>query len=267
MSLRLDDRQRAMLAEMGVRLFDGMPSEADAPAQASAPVAAAPQARAPEPMAAPARAAPEPLAESSALAPPSPAPADLPQGADLRALADAAATCQACGLCQGRRNAVFGSGDPQADWLIVGDAPTEEEDLLGQPFAGAPGQLLDNMLRALGLARDRGVYLTNALKCRSPANRSPAPDEVAQCERFLRAQVAAIKPRVILAMGRFAVQALLNTQDPPGRLRGRAHAYQGIPVVVTFHPGYLLRNLPDKAHAWSDLCLAQDLARSTTTQA
>jgi DNA polymerase len=178
---------------------------------------------------------------------------------DWDALAQTVAACRGCGLCNGRRNAVFGVGDRRADWLIVGDPPGENEDLQGEPFAGQAGQLLDNMLKALGLSRERQVYVTNVLKCRPPGNRHPEPEEVARCEPFLRRQVELLQPRIILAMGRFAVQSLLQTTEPIGKLRGRPHSYNGVPVVVTYHPAYLLRNLPDKARAWADLCLALEV--------
>ncbi len=175
------------------------------------------------------------------------------------ALEPAVAQCRACELCNGRRNTVFGSGDRQAQWLIVGEAPGENEDLQGEPFVGQAGQLLDNMLKALGLNRRQDVYITNALKCRPPGNRNPEPQEVAQCEPFLRRQVELLQPRIILAMGRFAVQALLQSGEPIGKLRGQVHRYQGVPVVVTYHPAYLLRNLADKGKAWADLCLALEV--------
>ena len=178
------------------------------------------------------------------------------------ALAQAVSQCQACKLCSGRTNTVFGVGDKKADWLIVGEAPGENEDLQGEPFVGQAGKLLDNMLKALGLDRNNKVYITNVLKCRPPGNRNPEPEEVAQCEPFLRRQVQLLQPKIVLAMGRFAVQALLGTSEPIGKLRGRAHEYLGIPVVVTYHPAYLLRNLPDKAKAWADLCLARQLMRA-----
>jgi DNA polymerase len=189
---------------------------------------------------------------------------------ELRAAVD---HCTACKLCEGRRQTVFGVGHPQAHWMVVGEAPGEQEDIQGEPFVGKSGQLLDNMLRALGLSRRvppsdaaesaavdpaRQVYIANTLKCRPPGNRNPAPDELAQCEPFLMRQIALVKPRVILAMGRFAVQSLLRTDEPIGRLRGRVHHYQGVPLIVTYHPAYLLRNLEDKARAWDDLCLAAE---------
>lgn len=175
-------------------------------------------------------------------------------------LADTVAACRACKLCSSRRNTVFGVGDRQADWLIVGEAPGENEDLQGEPFVGQAGRLLDNMLRALGMSRHEKVYIANVLKCRPPGNRNPEPDEVAQCEPFLRRQVELLQPKIIVAMGRFAVQSLLGTGEAIGKLRGQRHQYAGVPVVVTYHPAYLLRNLPDKAKAWADLCLAREIA-------
>jgi DNA polymerase len=199
-------------------------------------------------------------------------------------LQEAVAACTACGLCASRRQTVFGVGHPHAEWMIVGEAPGEQEDLAGEPFVGPAGQLLDQMLRALGLARlnepatgreieaasrgigdrpvdaegdpARRVFIANTLKCRPPRNRNPEPDELARCEPFLRRQVELVRPRVILLMGRFAVKTLLRSDEAIGRLRGRLHRYEGIPVIVTYHPAYLLRNLPDKAKAWEDLCFA-----------
>jgi len=164
---------------------------------------------------------------------------------------------------------VFGTGNLHAHWMIVGEAPGEQEDREGEPFVGKSGQLLDNMLRAIGLTRKEAdaatqVYIANTLKCRPPGNRNPAPDELAQCEPFLIRQVELVQPRVILAMGRFAVQSLLRSSEPIGRLRGRVHRYQGVPLIVTYHPAYLLRNLEDKAKAWDDLCLAVATLRAST---
>ena len=165
--------------------------------------------------------------------------------------------CTACGLRAGCTQTVFGVGDEAADWLLVGEAPGAEEDRLGEPFVGQAGKLLDSMLAALGLARGRNVYIANVLKCRPPGNRNPEPIEVATCSPYLVRQVELIRPRLILAMGRFAVQTLLNTEATIGSLRGTVHAYHGVPLVVTYHPAYLLRNLPDKAKAWADLVLAK----------
>src|SRR5262249_1998542 len=157
-----------------------------------------------------------------------------------------------------------GVGDQKADWLIVGEAPGENEDRQGEPFVGQAGKLLDNMLRVLGLDRRREkVYIANVLKCRPPGNRNPEPTEVALSEPFLRRQVALLQPKIIIAMGRFAVHSLLNTDEAIGRLRGRRHAYMGVPLIVTYHPAYLLRNLPDKAKAWADLCLAMEVMKET----
>ena len=195
---------------------------------------------------------------------------------DWPALRSAVAECRACGLCESRSQTVFGVGHPQAHWLVVGEAPGEEEDLSGEPFVGRSGQLLDSMLAALRLSRADGthadadadadatparrVYIANALKCRPPRNRNPTPAEMAQCEPFLLRQIQLLQPRVILAMGRLAVDVLLPSHDAIGKLRGRVHRYQGVPVVVTFDLVYLLRNLHEKARAWEDLCLAAEVA-------
>jgi uracil-DNA glycosylase len=164
--------------------------------------------------------------------------------------------CQACGLRKTCTQTVFGVGDERADWLLVGEAPGAEEDARGEPFVGQAGRLLDNMLAAVGLKREN-VYICNVLKCRPPGNRNPEPFEVGQCAPHLLRQLELIKPKLILAMGRFAVQTLLGTEASIASLRGRLHRYQGVPLIVTYHPAYLLRNLPDKAKAWEDLCFAR----------
>jgi len=186
---------------------------------------------------------------------------------DWPALREAVVGCTACKLCEGRRQTVFGVGNEHAHWMVVGEAPGEQEDRQGEPFVGKSGQLLDSMLRAIGLTRapdaaTRQVYIANTIKCRPPGNRNPEPDELAQCEPFLIRQVALVRPKIILAMGRFAVQSLLRSSEPIGRLRGRVHQYQGVPLIVTYHPAYLLRNLDDKAKAWDDLCLALQTAQA-----
>jgi uracil-DNA glycosylase len=266
MSLELDTRQRAMLGEMGIKVWwpASVPVLAQPLPLPAVPHVAAPFVQRPSPAAAPTFANPVstvPLSPSEPL--------------DWLALQQAVSTCQACGLCQSRKNTVFGvgqaSGTPQSaptvDWLIVGEAPGENEDLCGEPFVGAAGKLLDNMLKAIGQERTRNVYITNVLKCRPPANRNPAPAEMAQCAPYLQRQVALLQPKIILALGRFAVQTLLADGYPAvltvplGKLRGQVYAYQGVPVVVSYHPAYLLRNLPDKAKAWVDLCLAQEVVR------
>ncbi len=182
---------------------------------------------------------------------------------DWDALSARVAACERCRLCEKRTNTVFGVGDRNADWMLIGEAPGENEDRLGEPFVGQAGKLLDNMLRSLTLARDTNVYIANVIKCRPPGNRNPEPDEVARCEPYLQRQVSLVKPKVIVALGRFAAQSLLKTQASISSLRGRVHEYEGVPVIVTYHPAYLLRSLPDKAKAWADLCLARDTWQKT----
>ena len=148
-------------------------------------------------------------------------------------------------------------GDRNADWLIVGEAPGEEEDAQGEPFVGQAGKLLDAMLASIGLARGDNVYLANVLKSYPPGNRDPGPDEVAACRPYLLAQIELIQPKLILALGRVAAQNLLDTDDAIGRLRGQVHTFQGVPLVATYHPAYLLRKPTEKARAWEDLCLAR----------
>jgi DNA polymerase len=157
-------------------------------------------------------------------------------------------------------------GDRNADWLIIGEAPGADEDRLGEPFVGQAGKLLDAMLASIGLARGDNVYITNVLKSRPPGNRNPEPDEVAACRPYLLAQIELIQPKLILALGRFAAQSLLDTDEAIGRLRGRVHRFQGVPLVVTYHPAYLLRTLSDKARAWEDLCLARRTYASLTSE-
>ncbi|MBU6513520.1 MAG: uracil-DNA glycosylase, partial [Betaproteobacteria bacterium] len=172
--------------------------------------------------------------------------------------------CRACKLGSMRHHAVFGVGHPQARVMVVGEAPGAEEDRIGEPFVGAAGKLLDNMLRACGLSRAgedpvRTVYIANVIKCRPPGNRNPEPDEIEQCLPILQRQIELVRPRLLLALGRFAAQALTGSAEPIGRLRQRAWDWHGTPLVVSYHPAYLLRTPQDKAKAWADLCLAQDL--------
>ncbi|MFH1602767.1 MAG: uracil-DNA glycosylase [Pseudomonadota bacterium] len=167
------------------------------------------------------------------------------------------AACTACALCKTCTQTVFGVGDEQADWLLVGEAPGAEEDARGEPFVGQAGRLLDSMLAGIDLKRGEDVYIANVLKCRPPGNRNPEPLEMAQCAPHLMRQVELIQPKLILAMGRFACHALLDTDASIASLRGRLHRYQGVPLIVTYHPAYLLRSLPDKAKAWEDLCFAR----------
>ena len=301
MALSLDARQRAMLEEMHVRVW--LPHDTPVPADA---VAAEPL-----PSAAPARAEPNAAAAAAAAAPvaaaPGRAPAAPPRqatvpisallaaealaggaadgraqaiaGMDWATLQQSVAGCQACKLCGSRKNTVFGVGPtlddatkpPRVDWLVVGEAPGEQEDLRGEPFVGPAGKLLDNMLQAVGVSRhadptqpQHAAFIVNVLKCRPPGNRNPELDEVAQCEPYLKRQIALLQPKIIFAVGRFAVQSLLAASVPDvqatplGRLRGKVYRYEGVPVVVSYHPAYLLRSLPDKAKAWADLCLAME---------
>ncbi len=165
--------------------------------------------------------------------------------------------CTACGLCRTRKRAVPGVGDRRAQWLLVGEAPGAEEDAKGEPFVGQAGRLLDNMLAALGMDRDKNVYIANVLKCRPPNNRTPAPSEAAACRPYLERQIDLIAPGIIIALGKSAASLLLGTDASIASLRGKVHRYHGIPLVVTYHPAYLLRTLPDKAKAWEDLLFAR----------
>jgi DNA polymerase len=277
------ERQHALLRAMGLRVW--APAAGDAPAAGAASVASAASVAVDEDP--PAPTAPHPRQPGPAVqrlpaAALAPAPVGVPTAVlpdavaslDWPSLREAVAGCRACSLCETRRQTVFGVGAERAHWMVVGEAPGEQEDRRGEPFVGPAGQLLDRMLAALGLSRAAGedagagasagdparqVYIANTLKCRPPGNRNPTAEELARCEPFLMRQIALVQPRIILAMGRFAVQSLLRTDAPIGRLRGQVHAYQGVPLVVTYHPAYLLRNLPDKAKAWADLCLAADV--------
>jgi len=165
--------------------------------------------------------------------------------------------CVACGLAGTRKKSVPGVGDVRAEWLLVGEAPGSEEDAKGEPFVGQAGRLLDNMLAALGMKRGENVYIANVLKCRPPNNRTPEPREVDACRPYLDRQIALIGPKLILALGKSAATTLLGVDATIASLRGRVHRYQGVPLVVTYHPAYLLRTLPDKAKAWEDLLLAK----------
>ena len=281
MSLELDTRQRAMLQEMGITVWlpetvyleDEPAFVAATPAVVEQPQIAInkvaiqaintptnPQKQAPNAVNKPNL----PKTEHSPHAKPpvlQPMPAGL-QEMDWPTLQQAAQACQACQLCTGRNGIVFGSqaANLQADWLIVGDPPTESDEAAGTAFTGEAGVLLGNMLKAMGLSVAQ-VTLTPAVKCRTEGQ-STGAQELAQCEAFLRRQVALTRPKMILAMGRYAAQALLaqtvsNPVPPLGQLRGTVYQYEGIPVVVTYSPANLLRNPADKAKAWADLCLAK----------
>lgn len=187
-------------------------------------------------------------------------------GMAWQALQESVTGCQACQLHSTRTQTVFGVGDPQAEWLFVGEAPGSEEDKRGEPFVGQAGKLLDNMLAAIQLKRGENVYIANVLKCRPPANRDPQGEEVQQCDPYLKRQVELIQPKLIVALGKFAAQSLLQSQGSIASLRGGLHDFHGVPVIVTYHPAYLLRNLPDKARAWEDLCFARETMRGLQLQ-
>jgi DNA polymerase len=178
---------------------------------------------------------------------------------DWDSLRAAVAGCTRCVLSESRTQTVFGVGDPNADWMIIGEAPGAEEDRRGEPFVGRAGKLLDEMLRAVGRNRD-AVFIANILKCRPPNNRDPRPEESAACRQYLDRQIDLVKPRIILAVGRIAAQLLLGTDAPVGRLRGTVHRLGDIPLVVTYHPAYLLRSPAQKRKSWDDLCLAKRVA-------
>jgi DNA polymerase len=177
---------------------------------------------------------------------------------DWQQLRERVAACRRCTLCETRTRTVFGVGNERADWLIVGEAPGAEEDRQGEPFVGRAGQLLNAMLRAIGLAREQ-VFIANVLKCRPPGNRDPAPSEVKECLPYLERQIALLNPKLILVVGRIAAHNLLRTEAPLGSLRQRAHQFgvARIPLVVTYHPAYLLRSPVEKRKAWDDLKFAR----------
>ncbi len=180
-------------------------------------------------------------------------------------LAQRVANCQLCELHATRKQAVFGVGNQQADWLIIGEAPGADEDRQGEPFVGRAGQLLNAMLKAIGLARSQ-VYIANILKCRPPNNRDPRPEEAACCSPYLQRQIELLQPRLILALGRIAAQRLLQTNTSLARLRGQVHTLEatGTPVIVTYHPAYLLRSPAEKRKAWQDLQFAQRYVAQST---
>jgi len=178
--------------------------------------------------------------------------------AQLRA---STAACTACVLHKQRKQAVPGVGDENAEWLFVGEAPGAEEDARGEPFVGQAGKLLDNMLAAIELKRGENVYIANVVKCRPPGNRNPEPAEAHACEPYLTRQIALIRPKLIVALGKVAAQNLMGSESTIASLRGRVHDYHGTPLIVTYHPAYLLRTLADKAKAWEDLCLAVETLR------
>ena len=186
---------------------------------------------------------------------------------DMPALVADIAQCTACALCRTRRNTVPGVGDVRAQWMFVGEAPGADEDAQGEPFVGQAGKLLDNMLSAIRLARGHNVYIANVVKCRPPGNRNPAPEEALACEPHLQRQIELIRPKLIIALGRVAAVNLLAREASIASLRGKVHQYRGIPLIVTYHPAYLLRTLPDKAKAWVDLRFALETMKGLQTGA
>jgi len=188
---------------------------------------------------------------------PSPVSFHRAQKASLEELRTLVSECRACGLCEQRKQAVLGVGSPTGPWLFVGEGPGADEDEQGEPFVGQAGRLLDNMLAAIGCQRGRDTYIANVVKCRPPGNRNPTPEESSACAPFLDRQIELVAPRLIVALGRIAAMRLLGTDASIASLRGKVHKHKGIPVVVTYHPAYLLRSLPEKAKAWEDLVLAR----------
>lgn len=247
----IDRRREEMLREMGISPLWRL--RAAAPAQAVAePVA--------EPVAPPARtlsvAEPQPIPVLA-----SPSAATGVAAMDWPALKSCVAECTACGLHKARNKTVFGVGDERADWLFVGEGPGADEDAQGEPFVGQAGKLLDNMLAAISLKRGTNVYIANIVKCRPPGNRNPQPDEAQACSAYLKRQIGLIQPKLIIALGKVAAVNLLGRDATISSLRGSVHDCRGIPLIVTYHPAYLLRTLSDKAKAWEDLCFAVDTMR------
>ncbi|MEX3548496.1 MAG: uracil-DNA glycosylase [Burkholderia sp.] len=205
-----------------------------------------------------------PDAPPPGLAPAQPAAASSVSDLGWDELEARVAECQRCRLCEKRTQTVFGVGDHEADWMLVGEVPDENEDKQGEPFVGPAGKLLDSLLQALSLKRSNNVYIANVIKCRPPGNRNPELDEVERCEPYLQRQVELVKPKLIVALGRFAAQTLLKSDGRIASMRGRVHQYEGVPVIVSYHPVHLLRSLPDKSKAWADLCLARDTFGKST---
>lgn len=188
-------------------------------------------------------------------------------GADWQVLKERVAKCTACGLCKQRKQAVFGVGNESAPWLFIGEGPGADEDAQGEPFVGQAGKLLDSMLAAIRLQRGREVYIANVVKCRPPGNRVPTAEEAAACAPYLDRQIDLISPSVIVALGKTAAARLLGIDASLASLRGKLHHYRGFPVIITYHPAYLLRNLQDKAKAWEDLVFARQTMGSLLQKA
>jgi DNA polymerase len=287
MSLELDDRQRAMLQEMGVRVWLPQAQVTQERIEANPPPAVAQRIVPTADVVALPPSRVEPLvvqastksveADRSNGGPFASFVGDALalKGLDGAALRAAAASCEACGLCGGRKYTTLHLTDPavQADWLVLGDPPDEDEDRLGQPFAEQAGLLLDNMLKAVGASRTgqgrQGAYLSNVVKCRPPAGRLPQAADLAQCAQYLQREMALVRPKLILALGRFAVQLMLEESPmdaalPLDKQRGKVYRYRGVPVIVSYHPKVLLRASANKSKAWADLCLAMDTLEAQT---
>jgi DNA polymerase len=241
--IRPGPRQQRVLDAMGVQVWVPRAGQAAAAAAVPAPVAASPS-----------------IPVQAGELPSAAVPCAASGSTGWMELRAEVAACTRCELHRTRTQAVFGTGSEQARWLVIGEAPGADEDRQGEPFVGRAGQLLTEMLRAVGLSREQ-VFIANILKCRPPENRDPKPEEAKSCESYLQRQIALLQPQLILAVGRIAAQNLLQVETPIGQLRGRAHAYgpAQIPVVVTYHPAYLLRSPGQKARAWDDLCLARGI--------
>jgi DNA polymerase len=257
----MDARQAAYLQALGVDVY--VPRDASLPEPMIAPAAAAADLLA-VPRAAPVTAVPEPRRDPPAAA----AAFDIAAGLDWDQLRAAVAACQRCELHATRTQTVFGVGNPTARWMFIGEAPGAEEDRQGEPFVGRAGQLLTSMLRALGLRRE-DVFIANVLKCRPPGNRDPRPAEAASCRGYLERQVALVNPTLVVAVGRIAAQNLLATETPIAKLRGKVHSFgaRGWPLVVTYHPAYLLRSPGEKRKAWQDLVQARQLCERLSAAA
>jgi len=202
------------------------------------------------------------IAENESSSPFEPLPSTPASQSSVSALSfdelrSAVSTCTACGLCKGRKQAVFGVGAEAGPWMFIGEGPGADEDEQGEPFVGQAGKLLDAMLAAAGLGRARDSYIANVVKCRPPGNRTPTLDEANACAAYLDRQIDLVNPKIIVALGKTAATRLLGSEASLASLRGRAHVYRGRPLVVTYHPAYLLRTLPDKAKAWEDLLFAK----------
>jgi DNA polymerase len=240
MSVNLDERRALMLQEMGITPQWHLRGAVQA-AVAEGAVAASPEAVV-------AVAAPVDQVERRATL----------MRMDWTQIKASVASCTSCALHARRNKTVFGVGDENADWLFVGEGPGADEDEQGEPFVGQAGKLLDSMLAAIQLKRGTNVYIANVVKCRPPGNRNPAPDEALACEPYLHRQIELIKPKLIIALGKVAAVNLLAREDTVAHMRNKVHQYRGIPLIVTYHPAYLLRSLAEKARAWEDLCFAVD---------